>query len=656
MSKEVIFHAETIEEAIEAGLKQLGVERSQVEIEIISEPKKSIFGLPIKSATVKLTLIDDDENDGKFEAKAKPVDEGLWVENGELKYSPPQGEGNHPVLIFDELVTVIYNGNRCKNRLELDKGIDPLEIILPPPKEPKKELRIIVSSDQLQAYLRVNRIEGYRYYLVDQSPTKLLELKWAKETIPAPDISTDEIMAVLHNAGITYGFDMQNLRAPITDYDDDILVAKGREPIQPQDGYIVYEFEKEKTEPDLDSDRIDYFELTPVLSVERGDVLARRVLGVPGENGVNVYGKEITVPQPKEKPIMFGDGVYLSEDELTAYAEHDGLPLLQNGVLKVLKVFELGKDAGLETGNIRFNGEIIIRGNVSDHVKIEAISGGVQVYGIVEQAEIIADQDVVIIRNAIAARIKAGGIGAIYTKVSSYLHELESLFLHLVQSFMVVHSRTSMVDTGTLVKNLIEIKFSKIPKMIGDFDQSFRNTLSIFPPDFRTLILELKVYFLDRGPLKIQDISLVRQFVDQIQYWQRHFQSNIDEGADVQVGYVQSSSIEASGKVIINGKGVYYSSIVAGKGFRQPRGVFRNSEVVVEAGDIDIREIGSQNGSPASASITTRGQMILRAVHPNVTVAYGSQKYRFQQSASNVKVFWTSEEGMQIYSGTSKIL
>ena len=183
MSKEVIFHAETIEEAIEAGLKQLGVERSQVEIEIISEPKEH-FGLPIKSATVKLTLIDDDENDGKFEAKAKPVDEGLWVENGELKYSPPQGEGNHPVLIFDELVTVIYNGNRCKNRLELDKGIDPLEIILPPPKEPKKELRIIVSSDQLQAYLRVNRIEGYRYYLVDQSPTKLLELKWAKETIP----------------------------------------------------------------------------------------------------------------------------------------------------------------------------------------------------------------------------------------------------------------------------------------------------------------------------------------------------------------------------------------------------------------------------------------------------------------------------------------
>ena len=43
MSKEVIFHAETIEEAIEAGLKQLGVERSQVEIEIISEPKEHFW-------------------------------------------------------------------------------------------------------------------------------------------------------------------------------------------------------------------------------------------------------------------------------------------------------------------------------------------------------------------------------------------------------------------------------------------------------------------------------------------------------------------------------------------------------------------------------------------------------------------------------------
>ncbi|HHX02234.1 MAG TPA: FapA family protein [Firmicutes bacterium] len=656
MTKSVIFHAETVEKAIEAGLKQLGVDRSQVRIEVLSEPKKSIFGLPTKSATVRLTIVEDDNNDVEVKENSVPTDGALWVESGELKYAPPQDGGDPPILVFDDLVTVYYNGVQGKHRLELDQGIEPLQLTLPQEQQPKKELKVVVSSDQLQAYLRINRVGGYRYYLLDQPPSKLLELKLDREVTPAPEITTDEIMALLRDAGITYGFDLQKLRAPIADDEDEILVATGKAPVQPQDGYVQYEFDKYQTQPDLDADRIDYYELKPILSVERGAVLAKRIPGVPGENGINVYGKEIPVPKAKEKPILVGDGVYLSDDELTAYAERDGLPVLQNGVLKVLKVFELGKDANLQTGNIRFNGEIIIRGNVSDRVKIEAISGGVQVYGIVDQAEIEADRDVVVMRNVIAARIKAGGLGAIYTKVCSHLHELESQFFHLIQSFMLVHSRTGMVDTGSLIKNLIEIKFNKIPKMISDFDTDFQAAMSSFPPDFRTLILELKSYFLDRGPLKIKDISLVRQFVEQMQYWQTHFQTNADQGADVQLGYLQSSSIEASGKVVVNGKGVYYSSIVAGKGYYQPRGVFRSSHVVVESGNIDLREIGSQSGSAASASITNKGQMILRSVYPNVTVAYGNQKYRFLQPAANVKVLWTEEDGMVIYSGSNKIL
>jgi len=655
MAKSVIFHGETIEKAIEAGLQQLGVTRSQVEIEVVSEPRRSVFGLPTKSAAVKLTVIEQDSSDG---ADASTSADGLlWVENGELKYSPPQAGGQHPVLLFDERVTVFYNDVQCKNRVELDQGIEPLRLELPPEQQPRKDIKIVVTSDQLQAYLRINRMEGSRYYLADQPPARLLELKLGKETSPAPAISVDEILALARNAGITYGFELQKLRSPILDDQDEILIATGKPPVQPKDGYIEYEFEKHREQqPDLDADRIDYYELKPILSVERGEVLARRILGVPGENGINVYGREIPVPSPKEKPITIGDGVYLSEDGLTAYAARDGLPVVQNGILKVLKVFELTKDANLQTGNIRFNGEILIRGNVSDRVKIEAISGGVQVYGIVDQAEIEAERDVIIVKNAIGSRIKAGGLGAIYTKVGSFLHELGSHLFHLIQSFMLVHSRTGLVDTGTLVKNLIEIKFPRIPKMIQEFDSEFQSVMTAFPPDFRTLLLELRAYFLDRGPLKIKEISLVRQLLKQIEYWQAHFQANAEQGANVQVGYVQSCSIEASGKVVVNGKGVYYSSIVAGKGFYQPRGVFRSSHVVVETGNIDIGEIGSPSGSVTTASITTRGQMTLRTVHPNVTVAYGNQKYRFMQQAANVKVTWTEEEGMAIYVGTKKLL
>ena len=130
--------------------------------------------------------------------------------------------------------------------------------------------------------------------------------------------------------------------------------------------------------------------------------------------------------------------------------------------------------------------------------------------------------------------------------------------------------------------------------MIEQFEQEFSVILDTFPPDFYTLMLELKQYFLDRGPLAIPNINFVQQLLEHINFWQSQFQESQDKTADVHVGYLQNSTINASGKVTVHGKGVYYSTIIAGKGYHQPRGVFRNSHVTVKSGTIEIKEMGSQ--------------------------------------------------------------
>jgi spoIIIJ-associated protein len=48
-------NAKTIDEAIEQGLAQLGLPRDQVEIEIIKEGKRGVFGLGSEDAQVRLT-------------------------------------------------------------------------------------------------------------------------------------------------------------------------------------------------------------------------------------------------------------------------------------------------------------------------------------------------------------------------------------------------------------------------------------------------------------------------------------------------------------------------------------------------------------------------------------------------------------------------
>lgn len=49
--------AKTVDEAIELGLSQLALSRNQVEIEIVNEGKRGIFGLGAEEAVVRLTVI-----------------------------------------------------------------------------------------------------------------------------------------------------------------------------------------------------------------------------------------------------------------------------------------------------------------------------------------------------------------------------------------------------------------------------------------------------------------------------------------------------------------------------------------------------------------------------------------------------------------------
>ena len=50
--------APTVEEAIAKGLEELGVERKEVEVEILDEGKRNLFRFASKQARIKLTVLD----------------------------------------------------------------------------------------------------------------------------------------------------------------------------------------------------------------------------------------------------------------------------------------------------------------------------------------------------------------------------------------------------------------------------------------------------------------------------------------------------------------------------------------------------------------------------------------------------------------------
>lgn len=72
--------APTVEEAIEKGLEQLGVERKDVEVEVLDEGKRNLFHFASKQARIKLTIVDASVQINKA---AEPEEEIATVENDE---------------------------------------------------------------------------------------------------------------------------------------------------------------------------------------------------------------------------------------------------------------------------------------------------------------------------------------------------------------------------------------------------------------------------------------------------------------------------------------------------------------------------------------------------------------------------------------------
>ena len=108
-------------------------------------------------------------------------------------------------------------------------------------------------------------------------------------------------------------------------------------------------------------------------------------------------GKVIRAKDGKEAVFKIGKNIRLSPDGLQAIAEVDGTILFDNDKISVIQMLEIKGDVGVETGNINFQGQVIINGNVTSGYSIEC-DGDLVINGVVEGATLRTNGSLVISR------------------------------------------------------------------------------------------------------------------------------------------------------------------------------------------------------------------------------------------------------------------
>ncbi|MCR5627774.1 MAG: FapA family protein [Lachnospiraceae bacterium] len=328
------------------------------------------------------------------------------------------------------------------------------------------------------------KLQPNPYYKVNEemalrmSPDRMTLIGRLYPACGGTEMSLEEIEKDIEGKGFKAELDKESVEAFLSDrhFCTDFIVAHGTEPVEGENGYIEYKFNTDlSVKPAQNEDgSVDFFNLNTVCECKEGDVLAILHPAVMGTFGMDVTGEHIQ-PRPVENVTLnFGKNVIINEERTVLTAQCNGHVRLDEGRVVVSDVLVV-KDVDTSTGNIDYDGNLKINGNVCAGFKVRA-SGDIEIVGVVEAAEVEAGGQV-----SVARGVNCMGNGFIKAGTNVIVKYIENATVtagNYVQTECIINSKvtagtTISVEgkrgfiTGGPVRALVGIKAKTIGSDMG---------------------------------------------------------------------------------------------------------------------------------------------------------------------------------------------
>lgn len=246
-------------------------------------------------------------------------------------------------------------------------------------------------------------------------------------------ITADEILRYLEQEGITSGIQHDAISAATTAcraLNKPVAVGEPAIPGEPaQFASLVPEIKDRCPHTDDETCIVDYRELGGIVSVKPGDPLMRRIPPTEGVPGTDIKGKQISAPPGRNlsfPPNLTGTQLSPDDADLLVAATAGQPVLVPNGVIvePTVKV----KSVDLSSGNITFEGTLVVSGDVASGMAVKA-SGDIVIGGTVEAALLEAGGNIEVKGGLIFSQVHAkGSITALFCE-KAHLHADRNIML-----------------------------------------------------------------------------------------------------------------------------------------------------------------------------------------------------------------------------------
>ncbi len=257
-------------------------------------------------------------------------------------------------------------------------------------------------------------------------------------------MTKDEIVSVLARTGVKYGLNENAILKYLEDrrYCTDYILAEATQPVQGHDAVITYHFNTDLTlKPKRNEDgSVDFHQLDMISHCRKGQLLATLEPMDPGKPGIDVCGVVLRPNKVNNRVLRHGKKLYLSEDGLKMYSQVDGHVSLVDGRVFVSDTYDVPADVDASTGDIDYEGNVIIKGNVITGFSVRA-KGNVEVNGVVEGAYIEAGGQIILKRGM--QGMNKGTLRANGNIISKFIENAEVIAGGYVSTESILHSRVS---------------------------------------------------------------------------------------------------------------------------------------------------------------------------------------------------------------------
>ncbi|MEW6661691.1 MAG: flagellar assembly protein A [Bacillota bacterium] len=524
------------------------------------------------------------------------------------------------------------------------------------------DFQVRIARDKMAAYLRLLEEKQLEPIAAgEDSSTEQGEQPDEKDKPMEPEkplLSRELVAARLAEAGVVFGIDWETVDTLIHHrvIGQETCIAKGLPPKPGQDAYIqpVYLEKHIKTRETSDDQRVDYLDYGRIISVEPGELLAVKVPPRPGEPGKNVFGQEIAPPVPRDLILIAGPGVKVEDEGVRVVAATAGRPEQKKNLFAVYPIHTVNGNVDVTTGHIKFKGDLVIKGNITDGMRVEA-KGKLEVHGGIAHSAVSAGGSIKVGQSILGSTVRAGGSWAQFKLAHDFLDKTIAAMEELMASARQLKDHPGLAGTaqvkqngeGIIIKILLEKKYSNLPGLLANLVEKLGELEQEAVPvevveQARICCQEAISCFSGLGPLRFSSLEEAEPIIQKLQAAARQYaECYLDkdmEQANITASYAQNSKLFASGKVKITGKGAYYCDIIAANEvvIDGNPGIFRNGSIVAGR-NVRVMELGSPSEAPTKVEVPSGAVISAGKVYPGVFLKAGVRGERIQMFIQGLK-------------------